>query len=261
MINILKNIFTNKGYGVQDAFQDMNQVGFIGSTIKPDRRDYYFLLDVSISTIKDNSIDNIIDEMIKKYWNINLLKNYGVESDYKKNTSLLLLVKVDSVSDEYSLSNKIYDIEESPYFFKRYVILYTDEQRDLIKDININDYLDVLSDKENFRIYKKNRKGEETINKKLDDDVLLYDIISKLYIKIPFFVYDFNENDKLPILAERINEALDDKQKEILNILIDTDLESKNYYESFNEILDKPTGQKIEEKYNEILKEISTEID
>ncbi len=259
MINILKTIFLTNGYDVQDAFEEINQTGFIASISSENKRDYYFVIDVNISAIKDYSIDKIIDKIVENYWDINLLKKYNVKSDYKKNTSLIILVKVDSVFDEYKLSNKIYDIEESPYFFKRYVILYTEQQKKLIQNINISQYINILSNKENFRDYKKNKKGEDNFNNKLKDDVLIYDIISKFYIKIPFLVYNFDENERLPILDERINKALDDKQKQIRDNLIDIDLESNKYYDLFNDILENPTDKEIEKKYNEILAEISIE--
>ena len=259
MINILKTIFLTNGYDVQDAFEEINQTGFIASISSENKRDYYFVIDVNISAIKDYSIDKIIDKIVENYWDINLLKKYNVKSDYKKNTSLIILVKVDSVFDEYKLSNKIYDIEESPYFFKRYVILYTEQQKKLIQNINISQYINILSNKENFRDYKKNKKGEDNFNNKLKDDVLIYDIISKFYIKIPFLVYNFDENERLPILDERINKALDDKQKKIRDNLIDIDLESNKYYDLFNDILENPTDKEIEKKYNEILAEISIE--
>ena len=259
MINILKTIFSTNGYYVQDAFGEINQTGFIASINSEKKRDYYFIIDVNISTVKDYSIDKIIDKIVGNYWNISLLKKYNVESDYKKNTSLIISVKVDSVFDEYKLSNKIYDIEVSPYFFKRYVILYTEQQKKLIQDIDVSQYLNILSDKERFRDYKRNKKGEDNLNNKLKNEVLIYDIIAKFYIKIPFLVYNFDGGDRLPILAERLNKVLDDKQKKIRDNLIDIDLESNNYYELFNNILENPTEEEIEKKYNEILTEISIE--
>lgn len=259
MIDILKNIFEKNEYKVQDAFNDIKQIGFIGSINKLDRKDYYLVIDTNISTIANNLIDEIIDEIIKIYWNIDLLKKYGVGSDYKKNTSLILLVKVDSVNDEYELSNKIYDIEESPYFFKRYVILYTEEQKKLIENIEIKDYLDIISNKNKFRNYKKNKKGEENIKIEEKPDELIYDIISKLYIKIPFLVYDFSNDEKLPILRERINEMLDNNQKNIVKILVNTNLENDVYYNNFNDILESPSEEEIKRKYDDILLEISKE--
>lgn len=259
MINILKNIFLNNGYYVQDAFNEINQIGFIGSINSLNKRDYYFVIDVDINIVKDYSIDKIIDKIVENYWNINLLKKYNVESDYKKNTSLIISVKVNSVFDEYKLSNKIYDIEESPYFFKRYIILYTEQQKELIQNIKSSKYISILSDKEKFRAYKKNKKGEDNINDRFEDDVLIYDIISKLYIKIPFLVYNFDEDERLPILADRINKALDSNQKKIRDNLIDIDIESDNYYELFNDILHNPTEEEIEKKYKDILNEIASE--
>lgn len=259
VINVLKDIFKENEYRVQDAFNDINQIGFIGSINKLDRKDYYLVIDVNISTIANNLMDEIIDKIIKIYWNIDLLKKYGVGSDYKKNTSLIILVKVDSVNDEYELSNKIYDIEESPYFFKRYIILYTEEQKNLIENIEIEDYLNIISNKDNFRNYKKNKKGEENVKNELKPNELIYDIISKLYIKIPFLVYNFNNNDKLPILRERINEILNDDQQNMVNVLVNIDLENDIYYEKFNDILRNPTEEEIKREYDSILLEISNE--
>ena len=259
MINIMKKIFTSNGYDIKDAFDDINVNGFIASINNENKKEYYFIIDLDIAQIEEGLMDDTIDKIVRNYWKIDVLKEYYVGSDYKKNTSLIVLVKADSVFDEYKLSNKIYDIEESPYFFKRYVILYTDKQMKLIENINVGQYQSILSDKKKFVDYKKSKKGEDNFNSKLKNDVLIYDIISKLYIKIPFLVYKFDGDDKLPILAECINEALDDKQKKIRDILIDVDLESDSYYELFNDSLENPTEEEIEKKYNEILNEISNE--
>lgn len=257
MIDIMKNIFLNKGYKFKDAFNDINENGFIASNKNEKRKEYYFIIDVDIAKIEGNLMDSIIDEIVSNYWENDVLKEYNVGSDYKKNTSLIVTVEVSSVYDEYKLSNKIYDIEESPYFFKRYVVLYTKEEKELIKDINVEDYLNILSSKDNFRTYKNSKKGEENAKHKFNKDALLYDIISKLYIKLPFLIYDFNKEEQLPILQERIDKKTTDNQKIFLDIIENMDSENNKYYELFNTIIEDPSEEDCNKLYNDILKSIS----
>lgn len=71
-----------------------------------------------------------------------LLKEYkirsGLDSSFKKNSSLLICIKVVNISEaQIKLRNTIYNIEEDEYYFRKFVFLYTDEMTRSI-DVNIN---------------------------------------------------------------------------------------------------------------------------
>lgn len=259
MINIIRNIFVDKKYSVNNAFEDINQQGFIASMNKVNKREYYFVINIDVNKIKNNDIDNIIDEIIERYWNIEILKKYDVSSDFKKNTSLLILIQVDKLGDEYDINNKIYDIEESTYFFKRYTLIYTLHQVELLGEISTNSYEDILCDKKLFEKYKESKNDEDNLNNSFSDEALIYDIIAKVFIKLPFLIYPFTKNQQLLILKEQIEKQLNEKQLAISQIIDDADIEKSDLYDLFREVIDNPTDEEIEKRYNEILKEMVNE--
>ena len=70
----------------------------------------------------------------------NILANYKARTqefpNYKKNSSLLIYLKVTNISDTQSrLKNTVFNIEEDEYYFRKFILFYTDE---MIERINLN---------------------------------------------------------------------------------------------------------------------------
>src|SRR5690606_2843725 len=82
------------------------------------------------------------------------------------------------------IQSLVFDIEEDPYIFKKYVLTYTEEQKNLLLSLfkesgkdAVTPYLNnILYDTEKFSAFKNREKTE---------NALLYDIVSKIFIKLP----------------------------------------------------------------------------
>lgn len=130
-----------------------------------------------------------------------------------KNTSAIYLVKF---PDDYIITkykNIIYSIEESPKYFKRYIIPYTDKQiNNLKKDIidhdelNIVEILNDLSNNEDEYYKLLERKNNNS----------LYELVIRLFSKIPFLQYRFRADaTDNSSLDQIVDEIIDDELKEL----------------------------------------------
>ena len=73
-----------------------------------------------------------------KYSIISSFKNKQEVSQIDKNTSAIYVVKFSEMNMLSKYRNLIYSIEESPNYFKRYILPYTANQVNGLKDVLIN---------------------------------------------------------------------------------------------------------------------------
>lgn len=150
------------------------------------------------SIVNKNSIEEIpsYKELLEYF---NELVQSGTSTSIEKNTSLLIFVKCENINALEEYKQQILLLEEDQYFFKKYVILYTDGA---IRNINTNAILSdletKLSSNEDFENYSKNGFIPE-----LEE----YLFVLQLYIKIPFIsLPDFDNQFKS--LDTKITESL-----------------------------------------------------
>lgn len=129
----------------------------------------------------------------------------GYDERMDKNLSMLVCVKNDDFKEE-NLSGVTFEIEEDPYFFKKYVIMYNDNNlTELNKRFSTNEkdsntiLNEIVNDTESFLSYKNGESKNES---------LLYEIGSNLMIKIPF------------LRLEKKIETMEDLSKEIAERLM-----------------------------------------
>lgn len=121
--------------------------------------------------------------------------------DANKNTSLIILLKSDNLENDFTeLVNQIYKIEEDEYFFRKYIIIYSDSAIKKIKIENdIVKYLQTtISDNGKLEEFRKN-------NFKCSE----YFVILQLFIKFHFFKINHGEKEYniiSDILKKRITE-------------------------------------------------------
>jgi len=137
-----------------------------------------------------------------------------------KNLSLLICIKTDSLVLTDEARNLIFNIEESPFYFKRYVITYTDLQVDLLSSAIVMNRLadqdllgffqNSLNEIDAFRTFKSN-PAQETA----------YSLLIKLFIKLPFMNYRVISNQELTHINEEIERELNNKGlKELLETVL-----------------------------------------
>ncbi|WP_026882463.1 ABC-three component system middle component 1 [Clostridium akagii] len=119
----------------------------------------------------------------KVYEDQNKLYDYitGLEngSEIKKNTSFIVLIKLNENSEKNNIQEEILDLEEDKYFFKKYVITYINDE--------VNSFYNKLKEFDNIiNFMEKNLNDKDKFEKfKVSNEVSYYSLILKIYIKIP----------------------------------------------------------------------------
>lgn len=103
-------------------------------------------------------------------------------NELKKNTSMIIFIKVENIKQMDEMQSKILELEEDVYFFKKYVLLYLDEEleefKSAVENENISEFM------------KENINNEELFEEfKVEEKVSFYSLILKLYIKLPHLIY------------------------------------------------------------------------
>lgn len=119
-------------------------------------------------------------------------------SQVDKNTSAIYLIQFDDMEKLNLHRNLVYAIEESPNYFKRYIIPYTESQiihlKKILDDYEGRDIDDILSDIAN---------NEDEYYKLLEGKNIgsVYEFVIRLFSKIPFLQYKFKA-DPIPLSIE-----------------------------------------------------------
>jgi len=161
------------------------------------------------------------------------------KEDIQKNTSLIIFLKVDNLKqlEGRKMKNQIFKIEEDEYFFRKYVIVYTN---DSIKNLGKFDFIeDSISEK-----IKEPGKFEKFQNEEFFSAE--YYFLIQLIVKLPFLRFGISEGDDFVTIESEvknqmgtkeldvIEEVLSDDHDSLKNILEENDNDS-NYFLSEND--------------------------
>lgn len=149
-------------------------------------------------------------------------KKQGV--DIEKNTSLLLCVRLNDIkSDINVIKNDILLIEEDDFWFKKYVITYSDTS---VPDAPVSGtYLEyfnqLLLDNDTFREYK----NDVYLNEK-------YFLIIQLFLKLPFLNVPINTQNNFNTIGDILSQQLSTIEMQFaLNLNSIEGLEDAEYWE------------------------------
>ena len=125
--------------------------------------------------------------------------NASIAAQIDKNTSTIYPIKLKHLNNLDKYRNLIYSVEESPQYFRRFVLPYTDKQVNELKKI-IADYpekniVNVLSEVAN----QEDAYYQLAVHRNLDN---AYELVIRLFSKIPFLQYNFVAQEK-PIAVEK----------------------------------------------------------
>lgn len=220
MKGLLKSIFNENKFSLfypeflldsskdkkEDNQAERDEKGFLARSKDEKRGTYFFVLFIDYET--DEKLIKFIKEDIYDYFaKIKSLKYY--ESEMDKNLSLLLCLRVGNLNLAESTRRAIFEIEEDPFIFKKYVLTYTENQLNaLMEGMKSNSIREIakylnekLNNKESFISFKNN-----TLN---DTE---YNLVTKMFIKIPFLSLRSIEGEKLEDLEKLINNELEEKR-------------------------------------------------
>nr|WP_242551194.1 ABC-three component system middle component 1 [Enterococcus hulanensis] len=169
-----------------------------------------------------------------EYFNAIKTIEKGYDERIDKNLSMLICLK-DRDIESTSKYKKIFEIEEDPYFFKKYLLSYNDDfdkiKNELVKGESINDTINnIINDVQIFNQYKDGKDIEE---------VKLYDVCTKLMTKIPFISLSHKQND-LDDLSETITSGLsEDNLMENRNKILEYfELEDEEFIDKMTESIE-----------------------
>ena len=216
MRELIQQVFT--AYGFKEKWQD-NNIEFF--SVEEDDKTSFFLVDYIDATVEGltdtqllaqlNQLEkDYIDETpngkgIKKCIQELFSENVSVAAQIDKNTSAIYPVKLETLNNLDRYRNLIYSVEESPHYFRRFILPYTENQANQLKDI-ISDYsskniVNVLSDIAN----QEDAYYELAGHRNLDN---AYELVIRLFSKIPFLQYNFMAEQKPMAVEKRIESEM-----------------------------------------------------
>ncbi|KNY30536.1 ABC-three component system middle component 1 [Pseudobacteroides cellulosolvens] len=159
-------------------------------------------------------------------------------SQIDKNTSAIYLLQFNNLENLERYRNLVYAIEESPNYFKRYIIPYTKPQVDALNKIisdnygsEINTILSDISDNEDeyYKLLERKNVGS------------VYELVIRLFSKLPFLQYRFKANP-IPLSIE------EDIHQKVKSGLKDYHLAIQNQVCSLEELLNLECATTLSDK-------------
>jgi len=124
---------------------------------------------------------------------------FTADPAFKKNCDLICIHHLDKLAEFKNHEEQIFEIEEDPHFYKKYVLYYSDTEMEAIKGLDFANLNELISDKKQFDIYK----NEPTAATK-------YSAAAKIFIKLPFLALKIKKVELVPLrlqIGEAVAEA------------------------------------------------------
>ena len=180
---------------------------------------------------------------------LELFENTQEAAQIDKNTSAIYLMKFNNIKKLNEYRNLIYSIEESPNYFKRYILPYTDIQSQKVEDSleknkekPINEILSQIIDDEDSYYQLAEQKD-------LDNS---YGLVIRMFSKIPFLKYSFKADIAPEPIDKMIESKLTPKQLKLEHFLLDDEFEIVDILELADQIDEK----ELEDEMNKIIEGI-----
>ncbi|NQK94698.1 hypothetical protein HO498_10655 [Streptococcus suis] len=197
--------------------------------------EFFIFEDFTIDELKDFFNSEKLDCVISEFQKLD-------DDKVKKNTSLFILIKVNNIQEVYKqYLNKIMIIEEDEYYFRKYVIFYTEDGLSKIEP-NSQFLLDYIQSEDS----KNESLFDKFENNMFFDDA--YFITMQLIIKLPFISLP-HSNDHFEAVEDRIKSRMEtlelvEKEQQVNDILelfnndnIGEQLEDSDKLDRLNKIL------------------------
>lgn len=174
---------------------------------------------------KDYSKSTNTNNLTLKQQIINSFNNTKEASQIDKNTSAIYLLLFENIENLNSYRNTVYSIEESPNYFKRYILPYTHNQLNHLNKAlsqysnrSIDDALCQIADNEdNYFKLLENKDLEST-----------YGLVIRMFSKLPFLQYKFKTELAPEPIEKRVEDNLKAELTKYHSILKDNTLNIEN---------------------------------
>lgn len=164
------------------------------------------LIKKELSKLEEEYVESGNEKKGIKYSIISSFENTQEMSQIDKNTSAIYLVEFSEINMLSKYRNLIYSIEESPDYFKRYILPYTEKQVAGLKNVLV-DY----SDKNIVEILSQLADVEENYFSLMNGtNNSVYELVIRLFSKIPFLQYRFKATSDDISLEKAVKNFLTD---------------------------------------------------
>lgn len=215
MDNLIEIIFTANGF-IESARKESAR---FYKKQDEQKKEYYLVDFINPADLTDfmrkekaNNIFELFEEQKKE----------GV--DIEKNTSLVLCVRLNNIkSDISAIKNDILLIEEDDFWFKKYIITYSDASipNAPVSGNYLEHFNELLLDNETFREYK----NDVYLNEK-------YFLVIQLFLKLPFLIVPINTQNNFNTIEDILSQQLSTIEMQFaLNLKDIEGLEEAEYWE------------------------------
>lgn len=211
MREVISNIFYESGFKVDNELLKKNNAIYAERT-SHNKFDFYVVQFTNVEELNQEELNN----EISYYLNVIVQnKNYYLGLD--KNLTLLIFLNCDKLKNMERVNSIIFDIEEDPYDFNKYVLPYrTDELNEFKKNVNNSgkstiDYMqEKISDAHLFSEFKR-RINSLSVRE--------YELVTKFFIKLPFISYNVTTQNTID-LSKLIRDELAEEDKNLWTQLL-----------------------------------------
>lgn len=114
-------------------------------------------------------------ESIHELVNESLPEKIQKQPAFKKNCDLILIYKVNFLNDFNEIEEQVLEIEENPYYFKKYFFYYSDAEEKLLFGKSYGDFKSQIKKMDEFDEYKKDPLKPS-----------FHSLVTRVFIKFPF---------------------------------------------------------------------------
>lgn len=198
----------------------LSETGFENIQLEEDNDNSLFSKNTNKNIFYISSFYNSIDDFKERFKQdqnraFNFICNRDNSNELKKNTSMIVFIKAKDTKEMNEIQSEILELEEDIYFFKKYVLLYLEEEIEALKA--------EVESKKISEFMKATINNEKLFEEfKVEETLSFYSLILKLYIKMPHLVY---------------SNTFEPKDIQDLHEKITSDLKKKCVFELHNELL------------------------
>jgi hypothetical protein len=174
----------------------------------------FLALFVSETIISPQELNDLVNK--------NSPESFKLDPAFERNTDLIILHQLDHRADFKMIENEVFNIEENPYYFKKYFLYFSKAELALLANQDFNSLTQVVTNVREFSQYRENPLIPS-----------LYSIAARIFIKVPFLKVPVKEGNLKPIKIY-LDDALIEKD---VHELYEGILNKKNNDESPEEIV------------------------
>jgi len=115
-------------------------------------------------------------------------KDFIEHPAFKKNCDLICLLKLNQLAEFKELEDAIFSIEEDAYYYKKYVLYYSDAEEQALDKFDYETLGKTISDKAQFDQYKNSPLSATA-----------YSLATKIFIKLPFLELPHKTRELIPL--------------------------------------------------------------